>query len=441
MVKLLLFFTVFIFLIIKVQAQEIPYYSENAKAILIPKESMIGDLTTLDKHYFEIRDNVCFVKVPIIVKGILRVNNNVCDVVKLYQTAYIKVTGEIYFENVKVSSYDPRTNAAINLTPEIFVKRPYITIDGGKIFSAKNSEFSHLGYWNKEGPGSTWGLAAYNLHGAPNMPSFIIENSHIHHNYFGVYTFNVRYGKIVNSEVHNNVEYGLDFHDYSDHFEIVGNELYRNGNHAIIFSKFCKNNIIMNNIIRDNDKFAVVKQKQQEHGTHGLMLHHFSDQNVIENNDFKNNRIGIYLQDSNNNIIRNNRIVDDIEEGIYLSTSNNNLIEGNRVVNPGKTSLYSYFSTNNFSNNYFEKGMHFKGDKNGKKYSVFVNETTYDDAKLQGLIDKEIRTLYIPYLGEEIEDKALIGRIFFLAGLLAIIFLVIFIEIFVLLFMRRGHGR
>jgi nitrous oxidase accessory protein NosD len=116
-----------------------------------------------------------------------------------------------------------------------------------------------------------------------------VINTRIHNNYFGIYTFNTFSVHILDSEIYDNIEYGLDFHDYSENYLISGNEIYRNGNHGLIFSKFCQENRIVNNVIRDNNTTVFVKGEDRDYGTHGIMLHHFSTDNLIENNTLINN--------------------------------------------------------------------------------------------------------------------------------------------------------
>ena len=71
-----------------------------------------------------------------------------------------------------------------------------------------------------------------------------------------------------------------------------------------------------------------------------------SDDCVISENSMKNNRIGIYLEYSNNNKISKNRITSNNEYGIDFYQSNNNIVSGNSIENNGN-GTYLFSSNNN----------------------------------------------------------------------------------------------
>src|SRR5258708_2875804 len=73
-----------------------------------------------------------------------------------------------------------------------------------------------------------------------------ITNSHIHNNYYGVYTFGDQDGVWTGNEVDHNVGYGFDPHDDTDNLLIENNEVHHNGNHGIIASKRCDHVIVRN---------------------------------------------------------------------------------------------------------------------------------------------------------------------------------------------------
>lgn len=434
--------TIFFFILVRVSALENTYYSVEAKKIYVLDDNNISELRELGSQYLEINNNVCHIKVPIEIKGTLRFTNNSCDVVKLYPGTSIKNLGELYFENVKVSSYDPSTGNPITLSRETYSKiRPHIvSLAPARYFSAKNSEFSHLGYYDSTVPGSAWGLSFYNMPARSGQPSVEIVNSRIHDNYFGVYTFNTVYVRIIDSEIYDNVEYGLDFHDYSDNHVILGNEIYRNGNHALIYSKFCENNLIKGNIIRDNNHLAFVKGEEKDYGTHGIMLDHYSNNNIIEGNNLSNNLGGIYLESSSENVVRDNFIIDDNQDGIYLSESHNNEISSNEVISPLRYGLYSYFSTGNvYSGNNFEKGVYVKGEIDERKFSIFYDNNEFDEEIINTMVEQELNSetgTSLNFLG--IQDRDILSKVFFAVGLFVVVFIIIIVES-ILVVIRRAQ--
>jgi parallel beta-helix repeat protein len=353
----------------------------------------LSNLIFVGNDSFEIKDKICYLKKPLhITENItLFATGDSCLGLRMYPDTYIRVAGSVFFKDIFVTSYDPETNDHIYLTRDEYDKtRPYIyTKSPSRMFSAINTEFSYLGYYKLEQNGSKWGVALYDL------PNGEVKNSSIHHNYFGLYTFQTKNLVVENSKIYSNLEYGLDFHDYSDNFLIYRNEVYDNGNHAIIFSKWCDYNKIIENNVHDNMDNVFVKGNEKDYGTHGIMLHHSSNYNLVQGNNLTNNRVGIYLMDSDYNTISDNQIFTDREEGIYLLDGDNNLISNNSVFSSEGYSLYSYYSSKNtYKNNYFKNYAYIKDQDGSNLYMLndvpgFIydyNNTIYINADLN-LID------------------------------------------------------
>ena len=298
-----------------------------------------------DTNYLEVKNGICYVKKPIVVAstGTLKVNTTSCSTVKMYATSLITIYGKIYFDGVKVTSYDPKTGKPIELSRTNYstVRPDIVTRSSAQYFSAKNSEFSYLGYYNSSS--SHWGVALRFL------PKAYIDSSKFHHNYFGFYTFDSDNVTIQNSEVYDNLEYGIDIHDFSDNFVASNNVVYNNGNHGIILSKYNENGKIIGNKVYDHTQNAFVKGVVKTYGTHGIELHQESNNSEISGNELTNNRVGIKLANSHDNVVKNNKVNSDLEQGFYLTESHNNQIAGNQVVESTKEPLYSF---NSFYNAY-----------------------------------------------------------------------------------------
>jgi parallel beta-helix repeat protein len=158
-----------------------------------------------------------------------------------------------------------------------------------------------------------------------------IQNSRIHHNYFGVYTFGAYRMQWLNNEVDHNVQYGFDPHDDSDHLLIQGNNVHHNGNHGIIASKRCDHLTI-----RGNTSWA--------NAQNGIMLHRSSDDCLIEQNHcYDNADTGIVITGSARNTVRSNILVRNFEAGIRLDLgSADNQIESNECASNTWHGLYLY---------------------------------------------------------------------------------------------------
>lgn len=302
----------------------------------------LKDIT--DTDYLEIEDGICYLKKPVVVTstGTLKVTTSSCTVVNMYDTSMITVYGSIYFDGVKVTSYDPDTGNPIELSRTNYstVRPDIVTRSSAQYFSAKNSEFSYLGYYNPTS--SHWGVALRFL------PKAYIDNSKFHHNYFGFYTFDSDNVTIKNSKVYDNLEYGIDIHDFSDNFYAYNNEVYGNGNHGIILSKFNENGKIILNKVHDHTQNAFVKGVIKSYGTHGIELHQQSNNALVSRNELTNNRVGIKVVDSHNNSIKSNKVFTDLEQGFYVDESHDNEFRYNQVLESTKEPYYAFNSFSNF---------------------------------------------------------------------------------------------
>jgi parallel beta-helix repeat protein len=165
-----------------------------------------------------------------------------------------------------------------------------------------------------------------------------VINNHIHHQYFGFYSFGAFAMNVIGNDVHDNVQYGIDPHDDSDFLLIQDNNVHHNGHHGIICSRRCNNIRIINNISSSN-------------GKHGIMLHRSVDHSLVEGNTVENNgqdgedsHGGIVLFESDNNIIRNN-IVSGNPNNIRISIgSSNNIFENNTLSNATRYGIYFFSS-------------------------------------------------------------------------------------------------
>ncbi len=191
-----------------------------------------------------------------------------------------------------------------------------------------SSEVSYLGHYGAEAYGLAWKV----LGGAfdkVNVYGDVID-SHLHHNYMGLYTYGAYGMRLVGNEVDNNVSYGLDPHDDSDSLVIEDNHSHHNGNHGIICSQRCDNLIIRNNISEKNTG-------------NGIMLHRNVTETLVEANQVRDNTdSGIAVFDSHRNTLRANTLLRN-NRGIRFSVgSADNVVEGNEIVDSASYGLYFY---------------------------------------------------------------------------------------------------
>ncbi len=211
---------------------------------------------------------------------------------------------------------------------------------GGRL-EIKNAEIMYLGheelnkrvgYGKGEPSGLAWRLRPTGTTDPAHGPKGIIINSKVHHNYFGMYSYEATGLEIRDSEFYSHYLYGLDPHDYSHGFVVANNLIRDNGHTGLIFSRHCTDNTIYGNTIFNN-------------GSHDFMLDRGSDRNVVYNNTIYDNKFdGIVIYQSSNNAIYDNTIRNHERYGIRLSAefdpddlcdglTVDNLIRNNHITN------------------------------------------------------------------------------------------------------------
>ncbi len=239
--------------------------------------------------------------------------------------------GYLDIRNTKITSWDSTVNGPNTITNygRAFIHaRSTLDPDGVTAHESRmdvlNSEICYLGTHDAEAYGLTWKLvdttAIYIPPGSTNTLYDLVQvhgnllNSHIHHNFFGMYSYGLVGAHIATNEVDHNIAYGLDPHNGSDNLVIENNNSHDNGWHGIIASRFCVNGIMRNNVSWHNGL-----DTSNPHGN-GLMLHRYCNGWVVENNlVYDNPDSGIAIFGCYSNIIRNNICLTNQSAGIRLS--------------------------------------------------------------------------------------------------------------------------
>lgn len=243
--------------------------------------------------------------------------------------------GHLLLEGIKLTSWESN-NGVVDATP-IDGRSYLLALEGGRM-DILRSEISHLGWQPGEPSGLSWRKRLKNSDPTTGATGRV-EESKIHNNYFGIYSYEAYGIQILHNEIYDNLYYGVDPHDDSQQFEVAYNRVYNNGTHGIIFSRLCNNNDIHHNEVFDN-------------GQHGIMLDRGTNQNRIYNNLIYGNQDGIALFQSSDNEIYNNTIrqnrrgirvnatfdADDVYDGI----SANNHIYDNQIEENSEHGIYLY---------------------------------------------------------------------------------------------------
>jgi poly(beta-D-mannuronate) C5 epimerase len=199
----------------------------------------------------------------------------------------------------------------------------------------RNSDISYLGFNGAEAYGLVWKVtgspgADFSLYDQVNVYGDIAA-SHIHHNYYGIYTFGLQGGHWQTTEFDHNVGYGVDPHDDSDDLLIEHNNVHDNGFHGIIASKRCDHPVIRNNHSWNNAEC-------------GIMLHRSSNDGVIADNIAENNAdCGIALFATARTQVTGNHLLGNTLYGIRLSMgAEDNVVDGNEIADNGRYQMYFY---------------------------------------------------------------------------------------------------
>ncbi|CAM9271896.1 unnamed protein product [Ectocarpus sp. 12 AP-2014] len=209
-----------------------------------------------------------------------------------------------------------------------------------------DSEINHLGHYESE----SYGIA-YKVRGFctdlsnPELFETVgvtgdILGSHIHHLYFGHYSYGHQGGNWSYNTVHDNVGYGFDPHDDSDYVTISNNEVYNNGWHGIIASKRCDHVTIENNHVYDNGHVTDAGKMTGN----GIMLHRSCDYATVRGNVVENSMdSGVAVYESSNCEISQNNLSRN-KNGIRMSMgSSNNLAFENHIVINGEDEKYAIY--------------------------------------------------------------------------------------------------
>lgn len=219
------------------------------------------------------------------------------------------VDAVVRFEDVTVTSWDEEAGDVVT---DYRDGRPFILYENGSTLDVVRSEIAYLGYDRTTAYGLSW---RENATGS-------LRRSDVHHNFFGVYTFESHDIEFRNNTLRDNVYYGLDPHDFSSGLVVAGNEAYGNGSHGIIFSRGVVDSVVRDNHVHDNDG-------------NGIVMDFESDGNLIEQNRSEGNTgDGIVVLGSSDtlvrgNEVRGNRVGIRLNNEGFRNTIQDNTVEGN----------------------------------------------------------------------------------------------------------------
>ncbi len=360
--------------------------TENAIRISCKHTGMIdidNQLQNPDLLHKETTDGVWLLNAGIIIEQGATLYVNSTDTSWLKITPYegniangIQVFGTLRIDSVKITSWNPEANDYVKFEVEKLipeegeeapydkVSRPYIRVetDATGTTDITNSELAYLGYEDEEDSHGRSGLLYYGGDGS------IIKDNNIHHNRFGFYSSNVSHITIENNHIHNNYMYGLDPHTGTHDMIIRNNTVHDHGTMGIICSQDCFNTVIednevynsfgsgimfsrnmydsvaRNNNVHDEDKCIFVSQSTNNrvydnkvsNCETGIDIFHNSDNNAVYNNTISNSTIGIGIEDAGvGNEIHSNTIISATEKAVNIEDSDieeQTILSNNKIL-------------------------------------------------------------------------------------------------------------
>jgi parallel beta-helix repeat protein len=320
---------------------------------------------------------------------------------------YLKTeNGTMVIDGVKVQSWDPATD-----TPDSNYRngRAYILAKFAATLNVYNADIGYLG----AADGESYGISWRDDDGGGNVLRTRVTgemiNSKVHHNYYGIYTYQAQNMTFRGNEFYSNVRYGFDPHDYSHHILVENNVARDNGAHGFIISRGCNNFIFRNNISFNNrdpgsnlahgfmlDPGGAGISKPQVSSSNNLFENNEaygnegygmrilgSGDNEIRNNYFHHNQIGMTVDGANvdsatvRNLIQNNRLEENSKGGIMVREAHQNQFLNNNIkTNLGDGIDLRKSNQNEFTGNTISgSGDHGVLLNEASKQNLFKNNT------------------------------------------------------------------
>jgi mannuronan 5-epimerase len=255
----------------------------------------------------------------------------------------IQVHGSLKIDSVKISSWNPETNDYVQFdilhkprddndvkTEYDTIARPYIRVedDATGTTDITNSELAYLGYEEEEDGHGRSGLLYYGGDGS------VVKGNNIHHLRFGFYSSGVGGIVLEDNHVHHNYMYGFDPHTGTHDMIIRNNTVHDSGAMGIICSLDC-----YNVLIEDNEVY-------NSFGS-GIMFSRNMTNSIARNNYVHHETQCIFVSQSHNNKVYNNK-VSDCDNGLYLRQgSSNNDVYNNAVFDSNKGVLVNTEASDN----------------------------------------------------------------------------------------------
>jgi parallel beta-helix repeat protein len=253
-------------------------------------------------------------------------------------------------QSLLITSWDQANNGVDSVLED---GRAYVLMRGGRMDLTRVT-LSDLGF----GLGQTSGVAWKGY--GDEISQGDVRYSRFERNQFGAYTYEAEGMHWIKNSFANNLGYGFDPHDFSNHFVVEENIAFGNGSHGIIFSRGCSNNHIIGNIVFNNrghgifiDDGKVLKNDQPRYAKPVPSNH-----NLIAHNSVWGNEVGIAFEGGSYNDVTENQLINNAT-GIRLNDQvSENTFTANTIRNSEGIAIHVFAGSerNTISNNTIEGG-------------------------------------------------------------------------------------
>jgi parallel beta-helix repeat protein len=253
-------------------------------------------------------------------------------------SAFIVNAGSLYITGTKMIGWDvDKQQPAMATYKDRHEFRPFIASWSRSHSYIAGNEFKAIGYNNHKSYGISLSAGPEKLQSAtitePPRPDAIIVDNSFDNLYYGFYSYEADDVALIGNEYKDNVVYGIDPHDRSNHLTIAYNTAYNaEKKHGIIISREVNNSSFVGNLSFDNK------------GS-GFMIDRLSTGTFVYGNTaFGNKQDGLTLFESSCNFIASNHFFKNKSLGIRVRNSQDNGIFFNRIAHNRQAAVNGYTS-------------------------------------------------------------------------------------------------
>lgn len=182
--------------------------------------------------------------------------------------------------------------------------RPFIWGAGGSTTFIAGSTISHLGFRDA----GSYGVTFTSDEDTPPAGGWIVDST-VRNNHYGFYSDHARNVTIVDNRFTDNIQYGIDPHDFTTDLLIADNRVTGSRlNHGIAASRGVAHGHIINNTVIGNNN--------------GIMLDRYTTDMVVANNRVRrNSQAGIALYESQAALVHNNTLINNTQQALVARNS------------------------------------------------------------------------------------------------------------------------